>query len=479
MAEINGNWNFLESFFGIGSNKNKRYIEQFSNFLPTSNQIWGVKQAIWIDTNHAYKHYLEIPELRAVIDKRASMMAAGKPCLYDKNGDRVEKHWMLDLIAKPNPTQSWSDVMYCLAVNDALYSNSFAYCPERSFNIRNLMVPLPSHKMQIKLSGKTLKQLDVDGLIEGYKFTYDTDNVETFGLDEILYLCTTDGISIINPSSKIESLRYPISNIKAAYNKRNVLLENIGAIGILSAQKSDMGGAIPMDPQEKKDIQMDWYRRSKDELIITEASVDWKPMSFPTKDLMLFEEMNADKLAIIDAYGLNSNLFSSEQGSTFSNVRDSIRMVYTDTIIPETQQMYDVICGQFGLTAEGYYLEAEFDHLPVLQIDEQTKANAEKIKAETYGMLLRDGIITTQQYAMEFGYALEEQNTSDKKAAALAQAQTELKGTVGGLSGIIELNNAVTAGLERSTAVNILVNYYGYDSVTANSMITVPQIPTN
>ena len=54
--------------------------------------------------------------------------------------------------------------------------------------------------------------------------------------------------------------------------------------------------------------------------MITESQVSWQPMSYPTKDLMLFEELNADKIALIDAYGLNVNLFSSERGTTFSNV---------------------------------------------------------------------------------------------------------------------------------------------------------------
>jgi hypothetical protein len=154
-------------------------------------------------------------------------------------------------------------------------------------------------------------------------------------------------------------------------------------------------------------------------------------------------------------------------------------MVYTDTIIPETQQMYDTIAHQLGLAKDGYYIKADFSHLPVLQDDEQTKAAADKTKAETYNILLRDGVITTEQYAMDFGYQLETQSQTDAKAAALAQAQTELKGTVGGLSGIIELNTAVTGGLDRTTAVNILVNYYGYDAATANSMITTTQITPN
>ena len=398
MADNSNNWNFMDSFFGGGLiNNNGRAIENFLQKYPVENQIWGVKQAVWIDTNHAYEHYLTIPELRAVVDKRASMMSTGVPCLYNEKHEKVENHWIYELINKPNPMQSWSDVIYCLSVNDALYANSFAFCPPRIANIRNLIVPIPSHKMQIKLSGKTLRQMDVEGMIDGYIFEYDTNKQEHFENTEILYFTTTDGLNVINPTSKIVSLKYPLSNIKASYNKRNVLLENIGAIGILSAQKSDMAGAIPMDPQEKKGIQQDWYRRSKDELIITEANVDWKPMSFPTKDLLLFEELTADKLAIFDAYGMNSNLFSSEQGSTFTNVRDSIRMVYNDTIIPETEQLYRNISQQLGLSNEGLYLKPNFSHIKTLQEDQQIIVNIENTKVDILQKLSLLGVSYTAE----------------------------------------------------------------------------------
>jgi len=236
-----------------------------------------------------------------------------------------------------------------------------------------------------------------------------------------------------------------------------------------------MGGAIPMTPEERAKIQKDWYRRQKDELIITESNLNWQPMSYPTRDLMLFEELTEDKMAIIDAYGLNYNLFSSVSGSTFSNVRDSVRMAYTDTIIPETQQIYDSIISQFGLQGEGYYLEACFDHLPILQEDESQKASAEKVRVDTYSVMLRDGIINPQQYAEEFNIELESIDKTESRAAALAQAQTNLKGTVGGLDGIIALNNAVSIGqMDRATAINTLVNYYGYEPNIAQSMITNP-----
>jgi len=391
------NVNFWESFFGVTIGENDRFVDQFKRMLPIQNQVWGIKEAVWIDTNDAWKLFVEIPELRSVIDKRASMMASNRPCLVDENGDEVENHWIYDLIAKPNPTQSWSDVVYSISVQDSLYSNVFLYAPERSFGIRNLMVPLPSNKIQINLSGRKLRQMDTDGLITDYLFKYDDGESETLENKDVVYLTTADGMNLVKPTSRIDTLKFPLSNIRAQYNKRNVLLENIGAIGILSAKNSDIGGAIPLSPEDKKQIQRDWFKRSKDELIITESEVDWKPMSFPTKDLMLFEELTADKIAIIDAFGLSINLFSSEKGTTFTNVRDSIRMVYQDTIIPETQQIYDAISQQLGLTNEGLRLVAEFDHLPVLQDDTSVNATTMKTKTETLEKLVAMGVPLTPE----------------------------------------------------------------------------------
>lgn len=389
--------NFLSNFFGTNQNNQLgRFINQVSGRLPISNQIWGKKEAVWVDTNDAWRLFIEIPELRSVIDKRASMMASNHPCLYDMNGDKVESHWLMDLFKDPNAMQSWSDVIYSLSVQDALYSNAFAYCPKRSFDIRNLMVPLPANKIEIQLSGKKLQAMDSEDMVTRFVFQYDDDTKEKIDWMDMIYLTTDDGMNLVKPISRIDSLKYPLSNIKAQYHKRNVLLENIGAIGILSTSQNDMGGAIPMTSEEKRQIQRDWFKRSKDELIITESQVDWKPMSYPTKDLLLFEELNADKIAIIDVYGLNSNLFSSERGATFNNVRDSIRLVYTDTIIPETQSMYDSMMKQWGLSDE-YYLKAEFNHLPAMQVDEESKANVQKTKAETLEKIAGLGVNLSEE----------------------------------------------------------------------------------
>ena len=378
-------FNFLSAFVDNYANTD-RYRNLTRQIFPPAVQIWGKKEAVWLDTGDAWRLFIDIPELRSVVNKRATMMSSNVPTLLDKDGNLVTDHWINDLINKPNGVQSWSDVVYSMSVQDALYSNVVAYCPLRSFGQRNLIITLPNNKIQINLSGKKLKQMEMNELITSFVFTYDDGSKETIELQDSIYLTTADGMNIVRPISRIDSLRLPLSNIMASYNKRNVLLENLGAIGILSSQSNDMGGAIPMTPEERQKIQKDWYRRQKDELIITESNVNWQPMSYPTRDLMLFEELTEDKLAIIDAFGLNYNLFSSDKGATFTNVRDSIRMAYTDTIIPETQQIYDSMIAQWGLQGE-YYLKADFNHLPILQDDENQKATAHKTKVETVKMI--------------------------------------------------------------------------------------------
>jgi hypothetical protein len=392
------NPSFWNAFFGtpINNNQSRHINDWFDTGKKYTNELFGKKQAVWIDTSKPFQNYVEIPELRTVIDKKAQMISAGVPKLYKESGEQVEKHWVLDLIKNPNPLQSWSDVIYSIAVNDALYSTAFCYAPRRSFGIVNLFVPLATHKMQINTTGKSLKQMDAGGLIKDYIYDYDGAK-EDLSVEEVVIIQTTDGINILNPCSKIESLKYPLSNIKAQYNKRNVLLENIGAIGILSASNSDLGGALPMSPEEKEQIRKDWYNRSKDEIIISENDVKWTPMSYPTKDLMLFDELKADKLAVIDAYGLNYYIFSNESGSTYSNVNYGERLAYTNTIIPESDKIYNNISEQLGLDKEGLRLKAHFDHIPVLQNDILSEAQSLNTRADALKKVQELGIVLSDE----------------------------------------------------------------------------------
>jgi hypothetical protein len=130
---------------------------------------------------------------------------------------------------------------------------------------------------------------------------------------------------------------------------------------------------------------------------MTNASLKWQPMTFPTRDLLLFEEVDANFLSIIDAYGMNANIFSREKGSTFENLAQGIKQAYQSTIIPEAEELAMNRTRLFGLESKGEWLELDYSHIEVLQENEKEKAEVLQLKANTLEKLNTSGLFSAQE----------------------------------------------------------------------------------
>jgi phage portal protein BeeE len=158
-----------------------------------------------------------------------------------------------------------------------------------------------------------------------------------------------------------------------------MLLQSLFSPGIMSMVSDDGFSQLPLQAEDRKQITDDFMQRNSGKPVITDKKVTWSPMSFPVKDLMLFEEMTADKVAIIDSFGLNQYMFGSGEGakgSTFSNVEMGERQAYNSTIIPETELLYDDINQQLALEKDGLYIKPDFSHISVLQADSNKEADS-------------------------------------------------------------------------------------------------------
>lgn len=352
----------------------------------TTQQI-GVVSPVWVSTTDKFALYYEIPELHAVINRYAKMVASANPILVNDKGE-VQKNngnSIFKLIDRPSAMQSWGTMMYMIAVNKCVTNNALIYAPKGTFGALQLL-PLAFNNVKIVPTGKTLISAETGSFIEKFQIpTSVVDSYQDFSPEEVIYLTEPDGINLFNTKSKIESLKFPLSNLKKQYEKRNVLLVNLFSLGILSSENKDGISAMPLEPKDIKQMRDDMKRRHDGEIIITDKSVKFDPMTFPTKDLMLFEEMTADKLAIIDEFGLNQHMFGQGEGgkgSTFSNVEMGERQAYNSTIIPDTEIIYDEFTKQLGLDREGLYLVPDFSHISVLKADEKYIAEAMAKRAE-------------------------------------------------------------------------------------------------
>lgn len=365
------------------------------NFYVASNFVIGQKGAVWLDTAKPYHLYSTIPQLKAVINRKATMFSNMELYLVDKSGKRIEDKELDKLLQNPNPLQSQNDWLRNFKEQEQVYGNQFIYKNQPSallrypFTLWNISPSL----LHPVLSGKIFDQTTIDEIILSYEYE-SLSGKRTFLPADIMYSKINDLDNPIEGRSCVIALKYPISNIEAAYEYRNVIMKEKGALGILSNNSKDAMGGIPLAESERKRLEDNYVSRygiSKEQskVILTEASLNWTPMSYPTKDMLLFEEVDANYITIIDAFGLNVNMFSNKS-ATFENVKQSIIQAYQDTIIPEADQFTQAL-SKFLKIKEGYRLVASYEHLSIM------KEN--KLK----GMQSIGSIITSLNEAVTFG----------------------------------------------------------------------------
>ncbi len=342
------------------------------SFFNRPSFLLGQSGPVWIDTLNPYELYNTIPQLKLVINKKATMFSNMHLKLVDAStGEEIEDVELKKLLDNPNCLQSQNDFLRQFKEQEQVYGNQFIYKNKPS-DLTEYPIALwnisPAH-IQPVLSGKMFEQVDAKGIITKYLYRLLTIQRE-FKTEEILYSRINDLDNPIIGCSAIRSLKFPLSNIEAAYEYRNVVMKKKGALGMLSNNSKDGMGSIPVNPTEKKRIEDNYvnsYGISKDQsaVILTDATLTWTPMTFPTREMMLFEEVDANTLTLADAFGLNINIFSNKS-STFENVKNSIIQCYQDTIIPEADQFTQSL-GKFIGIPEGTKLKASYDHLSIMK----------------------------------------------------------------------------------------------------------------
>jgi HK97 family phage portal protein len=447
-----------------------------SSFRPiTYNQLLGTKTPVLIDTGNLMDVYQSVPHLRIAIDKKAEMLSNMEIKLYDDMGE-VTDHPVLSLFTKPNPLQSTEKFIsqYSMMLN--IYANSFIYKNVGMPNSLPLaMWVFPSGDMQVNNTGKLFQQVSIEGIIESYEIV---STHQIYSPKDVLHISNGDAEQYYIGKSKIYTLALPISNILASLKSRNILITERGAIGILSSASKDSDGGVPLGREERERIERQYQRdrgldSAKGHVVVTNSQLTWQPMTIAVRDLMLFEEIEDDFAAILGAYGLARDLFPSVKGATFENQKEALRTTYQNTIQPEADGLMNSLTSFLGLNKEGLKLVADYSWLPCMKEDEKRIQEIETAKVTALHQQFYDGAITIDEYRMELGKLPKEATLDNSQQDKIVNAQVSLRGTVGGVTGIIDINASVANGtLDKNTATNILINIYGFDQATAQSMIT-------
>jgi len=370
-----------------------------TNFNNMSRFIGLAKGEYKIDTSIGGLHEIATTtaHLSAVINRKANMLANGRWREYKMvNGKKVlvEKSDAVIKLENPNPLQNGNEFIRQLSWSYDTYGTSIVNLNRRNLLIPSTMYSLPMDELVIKRSGKIYKQLDIDEIIERIYLCTESGDMD-FELKDLVIFKNSNPNDPILGISPIEILKLPIANVRAGLGFRNRIINNDAALGILSGVATqDM--SIGLNEKDQERIQSGYkskfgMQKGKKDIIMSQTPVSWTAMSYPTKDLMLFEEITQDFKIIIDFYGLNENIFSRDKASTFSNYTEGLRSAYQDCIIPQGQDMALSFTKAFGMDGVNNWLEYDFSHLDILKENEKEKSENTKRDAESAAILIANG----------------------------------------------------------------------------------------
>lgn len=333
-----------------------------------------------------------------------------------------------------------------------------------------------------------------------YQFSIGTER-RTFEKDQV------EHIKYFNPSyNSVQESLYGLSPIQVAamavrasnnrWEADAAILENRGAIGLLSDESER-----PNTPIETKEIQQGFDRDTTGpgmfgKVKVTNKAVKYIPMAMSSTDLQLLEKGVVNLRSLCNVFGVDSSLFNDPENKTFNNRAQATKDLYTQAVIPLANK---IAHHHTRFLARNYFPEGnvrmrlDFEHIEALQKDKNEEAVKDRIEIEGIKAVMELPIpavakveLLKERYEVEEQLALlmvsSESNTGDKieensqADQARIQSQANLRGSVGGVQGILGIQASVAQGVTSlEAAVVTLIEIYGFDDQTARLVLGKPK----
>jgi len=324
-------------------------------------------------------------------------------------------------LENPNPFYSFNDLAaYYFQMKLAL-GNAFLYANTNPSFSKSLWKYCDSYYIlptqNITIDAKKINPYFVDDINEiinyynltsGYEYGYKTIQK----IDPKLVLHSRDfwDFSDLKNNllsfSRLQSVCKPLANLIAVYEARNVIYTKRGALGAIISKTSDATGLLPMTTEQEKEVNERFNKRKgfgkdKDLFIISKNPIDFIKIGATISELQPFEETLQDAIQIAGAFGINKELIPRNDNSTFSNQNTAEVSVYNNVIMPLVATFLSELTQFLGLKESGYYLDADWSNVSVLQEGKHKEQQKKKIISERCKVDFMSGIITLNDWRAE------------------------------------------------------------------------------
>ena len=288
--------------------------------------------------------------------------------------EEVDTHDFYKLWYEPNPNQTQSEFIEAAVAFRLLIGNSYIlkWSPDMGLNKGKTtrLEVLPAHYVGIK-TGPTG--------VEGYTL-YLGKNLE-FPAEKVMHT------KYFNPEfsaygahyygqSPIRAGRLLVQRSNDTFTAAVKLLQNSGAVGILSSEKIG-GGDMQSVPDNElvKRLQEDLEKNysgpeSLGRKIVSGHPWKWVQLGMSAVDMALIESAKLNTKQICNLFQFPPELLGDQDSAKFNSFKEAKKSLVTDCVIPELTALRDILNKQFiSKEYPDVWLDFDVSHFPEMQED--------------------------------------------------------------------------------------------------------------
>ena len=499
--------------FGINKLKtdNKNLSKQVATLqrksAPTTNEIISVSVPLYNFNNKSEIRTAlnTVPELSSIIKYLSNAFSVGIYQIY-KN-DEIVDNKITELLNNPNPLQSGTEFKQSFIENLISFGVSYIF-----FNSKGLpeftksISILDSDKTNAYIGETSQKELleaeKLNDIVKYFEYTTEGKTIKIESDNVVVVTMNTDVKKkgkYLNYQSPLKPLEKALMVTPAMYDSMQNLMNNGGMKGFVSNKTKDDAGNVPINEREKKVIQKAFKnygsKSGQYDVAFTNSDLNYIAITSRIKDMLLPEQQNMIKTIIADVMGFDIAILNSNNANKYKSTdyQEARKSMYQEKLIPAANSFTSGLTKYF-FKHSSEYIKLDYSFIDVFSEDEKIKYETSNIEINNIISInesLMSGYINYNNalYLMiNQGYSNEDalllinkpiiENSDDtletNSGATQEQlaAQANLRGSVGGVQGILAIQASVQQGITSiESALATLVEIYGFNEDTARTIL--------
>lgn len=346
--------------FSLGSNRlGAVERDRFGNWFY---ELIGGNYNRTLKIQDKVKFVAESPAVYRAVNYNCETAIQGNINLYNKDGKKISDNYLYQLALKPNPNQSWTELLAEYAFFKQLYEVAYLYQKNGVIYFLNNSECTFTEKTRNEFSTIDFSKVSVNNRFKG-TFKYRT---QTLDLSNLIVIGNYRGASgnWFNSFSKIDALFHVINGTNEtifANNEWLIKAQTFLATGEEDGADMSQTRTSPgMTRGEKDSIQSKLNRKGTH---ATQSKITTSPLVSNLGVQRFDEGFSAKHLFICAMLGISKDLAEYLRGgATFENMEKSFGRHIDYTIKPMFQPLLDAL--ELLYETGDNEFRMEFDHLP-------------------------------------------------------------------------------------------------------------------